>query len=292
MIDDARHDLAIEYVLGSLEGDAGREFGAWVESDPDLQALVDELRETVASLAHTAPSQRPSADLREKVLASVRTESAEARRPIAWLPWAVAAGLAIACVVLFGDRARLRSAAQQAQMQIEEAKKSAKAAPPAPVVPAPTPAPPSSSGLAGQLALAQAQAATYVEQIAELRDEIAKLRGRETLASMKLATLTAQVATFNRTGAMIVWDGEKQDGLICISNLPKPAPGKGYQLWVVDAKTGTPVSAGMLTIAPDGSARLSFKPTGTVSAVDKFAISIEDAAGVKEVTGPVILAGI
>ncbi len=282
MIDDTRHDFAIEYVLGSLVGDAGHEFEAWLESDPELRALVDELREATASLAHGIPWQKPPPHLREKVLALARGESARsaaARPRVAWMPWAIAAGFAIACAILFSERGRWRSTARDAQSRVAQNTDAVIAAQR------------ETNGLAGRLSLAEAQANVHLEQIGEMRDEIVKLRGRDALAQMKIAALTAQAAAFAKAGAIVVWDPQEQRGIIKITNLPKPAPGKDYQLWVIDPTSGEPVSAGVVPVTDEGAARISFKPGQPIESAGQFAISIEQEGGVAKVAGPIVLAG-
>jgi anti-sigma-K factor RskA len=284
MIDEARHDLAIAYVLGSLEGEARHEFEAWLESDSDLQNLVDELQESTGALVYTTSWQQAPPHLREKVLAGVRGESEappppKPARRLGWIPWAVAAGLAATCIVLRSERETWRAKAQKAEQEIQLAVAESQALGK------------QANGLDGQLQLSQAQAKTHVEQIGELRNEVARLRGHDALAQMKIAKLSAQVATFAKAGAVVVWDPQEQRGVIKLANLPKPAPGKDYQLWVVDPKYPNPVNGGVLPVSDDGTARLTFTADQPIEDATKFAISIEQTGGVPVAAGPIIFAG-
>ena len=285
MIDEQQQDLAIEYLFGHLEGDAQKEFEAWLQSDAEMRTLVDELRETTAALALAAPQHEPPPHLRAKVLAIARNKTTAPAATAAvhpwvnWIPWAIAAGLAIVGIVLQADRERWRRDANIARAEIARAL----AGPAAVRKPA--------SELDGRLQLAEAQAKTYIDQVAELRAEIGKLRGRDALAQMKIATLSAQVAQYAQAGVIIVWDPEEQRGVVKLTSLPKPVEGKDYQLWVIDPKYPAPVSGGILTVADDGQTRVEFKPDQIIEHADKFAISIEQAGGVPTAAGPIIFAG-
>ena len=145
--------------------------------------------------------------------------------------------------------------------------------------------------LSEQVLLFQTQTTTHLDQIAELRDEVVKLRGRDALAEVKIATLSAQVTEFAKAGVIIVWDPEKQQGVIKLADLPKPAAGKDYQLWVIDPKYPAPVSGGILVMADAGPTRVAFQPDQLIESADKFAISIEQAGGVPTAAGPIIFLG-
>jgi anti-sigma-K factor RskA len=293
MIDEQQHDLAIEYIFGHLEGDAQREFEAWLQSDKEMRVVVDELRETAAALALAAPQHLPPPHLRAKVLEITRgeaiapgDESTPSLRWSGWVPWALAAGLAIGCFVLYADSHASRVAEKSARAEITKAVADASAArAEAEKIRGQV------SGLTGRLQLSEVQTSTYISQIAELRDELVKLRGRDAFAQMKIAALSAQVAQFAKAGVIIVWDPEEQRGVARLANLPKPAAGKDYQLWVIDPKYPDPVNGGILTVADAGQTRVSFKPDQLIEHADKFAISVEQAGGVAKAAGPIIFVG-
>jgi anti-sigma-K factor RskA len=78
--------------------------------------------------------------------------------------------------------------------------------------------------------------------------------------------------------------------LFYASNLPAPAPGRTYQLWLVPA-TGSPISAG--TFDPDArgdaSVVLPTLPPDVMAAA--FAVTDELAGGVPQPTGAKVLVG-
>src|SRR5438132_620208 len=66
MIDERHEELAALYALDLLEGTDRAQFEAALARDPALQALVRDLRESSAALAHTAPAVPPPAALRHR----------------------------------------------------------------------------------------------------------------------------------------------------------------------------------------------------------------------------------
>lgn len=296
MIDEQQQDLAIEYLFGQLEGDAQREFEAWLQSDEEMRILVDELRETTAALALSAPQHQPPPHLRAKVLEIARGETVAPAAPAdapavsrfrpAWIPWAIAAGLAIVSFFLIAERNAARSAAEAVRAEQAKAIVDAEAIrAEAELIRTQV------AGLTGRLQLSEAQSNAYVGQIAELRDEITKLRSRDALAQVKIAALSSQVAQYAKAGVVIVWDPEEQRGVAKLANLPKPAAGKDYQLWVIDPKYQDPVNGGILTVADAGPTLVAFKPDQAIEQADKFAISIEQTGGVPKAAGPIIFVG-
>jgi anti-sigma-K factor RskA len=130
----------------------------------------------------------------------------------------------------------------------------------------------------------------HKERVA-LMQEARELRARDSLAKVKIATLSAQVDAYAKASAVIVWDAEKQRGIIKLANVPRPEAGKDYQLWVIDPKYPEPVSGGLVPVNEEGLARVSFEPDKPISKADKFAISVEPAGGVPKATGPIVFLG-
>ena len=83
----------------------------------------------------------------------------------------------------------------------------------------------------------------------------------------------------------------RQSGVIRISNLPAPQPGKDYQLWAVDAEHKDPISAGVVRVDKNGVAQIRFKPVEKAEHVKAFAISLEREGGVPKKEGPILLVG-
>ena len=112
-------DLAAAYALGALSAEEARRFETYLAGSAEAQREVAEYREVAALLALGGPESAPSPDLRERVLARMRTPTVRApgaaRR--GGVPWgALAAGLVAVVGVGFGIvqlRAQLGSAVQQ-----------------------------------------------------------------------------------------------------------------------------------------------------------------------------------
>ena len=118
MISDAQQEQASLYALDALSGSELTEFERELARNAELQKLVCELRDTAAALALVVPQlDEPSSALKQRVMQAIAGEAtAEPQnviRPAAstfggWLPWAIAASLAIFCGLLAVDRVKLQ----------------------------------------------------------------------------------------------------------------------------------------------------------------------------------------
>ncbi len=254
MIDEHLQDLAAEYALDSLDPESARAFEAMLATDAELKALTDSLREAATALAHNVPQQLPPPELRERILSRIRAE-AQSMTPAA------------------------------------------------PATSTQTPPSPQEQG-GGSLipwaiaaCFAISTVALWVERSqlqqdrGALMQELHAAQDRDQLAKMKIATLSAQVEAYAKASAVIVWDPEKQRGVIKLAKVPPPEAGKDYQLWVIDSKYPQPVSGGVVSVNEEGVARVAFHPDKQISKADTFAISIEPAGGVPAPTGSIVLAG-
>lgn len=98
------------YVLGLLEGTEVAAFERRLQTEGELRALVDDLDAAAAAISHQAPSCALPPELRARVLEQVsRGKTVALPRRLTWLPWAIAACLALACSYLVAERAGLRS---------------------------------------------------------------------------------------------------------------------------------------------------------------------------------------
>ncbi|MEP6671283.1 MAG: anti-sigma factor [Chthoniobacter sp.] len=257
MIDEHRQDLAAEYALDALDPESARAFEAMLANDAELKALADDLRETAAALALDAPAHLPPPELRERILSRIRAE-AEAGAPAA--PTATAVAPSTEAPVPSGGGRNLLPWALAAGFAITTA------------------------------ALWMERGSLQQDRTALLQ-EARELRNRDFLAKVKIATLSAQVDAYSKATAVIVWDAEKQHGVVKLNNVPPAGAGKDYQLWVIDPKYPAPVNGGLVPVNAEGIARVSFSPDQPISKADKFAISLEPAGGVPKATGPIVLLG-
>jgi anti-sigma-K factor RskA len=226
------------YVLGLLDPAERTAFEAKLESDEALRRHVDMLEETAAQWAHAAPLRQPPAYLEARIAEAVRalnTRSApgsttQSRSATPWFPWALAACLAIGCVILLADRMQTRK-------------------------------------------------------------ELAQLQQQDAASQMKIAMLTSQLASAPNATAVVVWDAEKQEGVLKVANVPQTAADRDYQLWIVDPQYGQPVDAGVFNVEGDGATEIRFKPKEKVTSADAFAVSLERKGGVPKAEGQMVLVG-
>jgi anti-sigma-K factor RskA len=177
-----------------------------------------------------------------------------------WMPWAIAAGIAVAAVVQFAGREQFRADAERLRAEADANRRDA-------------------DTLRARNAVLEAQAGSLTAQSAQLQQKLDDFKKRDALAEVRIATLSAQVNALTKASAVIVWDADQQRGILKLANLPKADSGKDYQLWVIDPKYNSPVSAGVITVGAGGTAYVSFSPTKPISAANKFAISLERAGG-------------
>lgn len=233
MIDERTEELAALYALDLLESDEMPAFEARLANEPELRALVDQLRASAAALAHSVPSRNLPPHLESRIRQAVRESGPPQARSFvrpSWVPWAIAAALTVACVLLVQERGRLRR-------------------------------------------------------------DVAKLESRDALARAQIATLSSKLASAPRATAVIIWDPEKQEGVLKAINVPANARDQDYQLWVVDPQYQQPVSAGVFGVDNSGVTKISFRPQARVKSVKAFAVSLERKGGVPKAEGPMVLAG-
>lgn len=257
MIDESKQDLLVQYLLNEVDSSTAEKIRAELETNAELRDFVRETEDAFASIAYAAPPIAPPVGLSQRILQLERNvprvASTPPRSKIIWLvlPWALAACFAIACVVLGLERTRLQNRTEQA----------------------------------GQELLALQQKDDRAEE------ELAMLQKKNVLAEVKIATLKAQVASYETASAVVVWDKDQKNGVLQLDKLPPPAPGKDYQLWVIDPKIEHPVSAGILAVPNNGLIRAAFHPASPIESAAAFAISVEKAGGALKPEGQIILVG-
>ncbi len=219
------------YVLGLLEGAEAAAFEQEMQSNAELRALVDQLDAAAATLAHAAPEQPLPAELRTRVLQAAQREKTVAfPRRSNWIPWAVAACLALTCAYLIAERGGLRK-------------------------------------------------------------RLTRLEQRDILSQLQIASLSSKLEHAPDANAVVVWDEKKQRGVLKVTQLPRNAENKDYQLWLVDPRYKNPVDGGVFHVANDGTLRVPFHPASPVREASGFAISLERKGGVTKAEGPIVLLG-
>jgi len=236
MISEEQQDQAALYILGLLEPHEAAAFESELDANAELRDIAREFSEAAGAMALTAPSRTPPASLKQQIMREIGAKTEERtvvplrRAPVGWVPWAIAAGLAVFCGLLVLDRVRLER-------------------------------------------------------------QLADIRAADPLMQTTFFTLAPSAPAPVDSKATVAWQPGRQSGVIRISNLPAPQPGKDYQLWAVDAEHKDPISAGVVRVDKNGVAQIRFKPVEKAEHVKAFAISLEREGGVPKKEGPILLVG-
>jgi len=135
------------------------------------------------------------------------------------------------------------------------------------------------------------QGATFERDLTAARSKLESISTENRLANLQIASLEGQIDQYKGSRAVVIWDAEKHEGQIHITNLPDAGEGKDYQLWIVDPAYKNPVDAGLITRAPDGTANIKFAPNQVIREASAFAVSIEKTGGVNVAQGPIVFLG-
>ena len=254
MIDDNVQEQASLYALGALDAEEAREFEAAMSQSPELRALVRDFRAVTEAIAGTTPALEPPPGVKARLMLAIadqppRRQSAamgHSRPMTTWIPWALAAGLAVVSFAFMYQSTDLRAQVAMQAHRIEE--------------------------LGMSLKVAQAQSG-------ELKQVVAKLRDSNRVAAVRIALLDSLLQGAPKAVAVSVWDNERQNGVFIVRNL-KPAPtNKDYQLWIIDPKYPSPVDAGVFQVDDKGNMREEFRAKLPIAQANQFAVTIEKKGG-------------
>jgi anti-sigma-K factor RskA len=304
MIDERHEELAALYALDQLEGAEKSAFETLLARDAALRTLVQELRESSAALARTAPGANPPPPLKARVLATIEQRSQPEGKPLAenkivafprWIPWAAAASFAL--VAAWFGQLFLTGRTEVEAMRTQQAFADA-----------------AQKNLENQLEaeriIARQQVATFNGQVAdaswqltEARSLLAKMRIdvaalndqlklQSDIADLKITTLASMLNNSPDAIAVAVWDPTSQEGVLKVEKFPALAADKDYQLWIVDPQYPAPVDGGVFIVDPKtGAAQVRFKAKQPIKAIAAYAITQERKGGVAKSDGPFLLLG-
>ena len=278
MIDETLQDQAALYALGMLEGEEAAAFQAALKGNVELQPMVDEIAESAASITHALPSTKAPPDVLPRLLAQIRAERLTAPRvsetdaSASWMPWALAASIAVAATIGFFSGARVNGVRSGEQI----------------------------ARLRSQNVQTEAERKRLTSIIDALKDErvaigkrVEDLRQRDAISQVQIATLKVQATrlakTYANMAAYVVWDANGQSGEMRFDKLPPAGPGKDYQMWVIDPRYDAPVSAGVFSADIGRETTASVKPSRPIALAKNFAVSIEQKGGAATPSDLIIL---
>ena len=269
MISEEQQEQAGLHALGLLDADEAVAFEHEMAADGELRTLAAELSETAASLARTTSSDAmPPPTLKGCVLARVQAETlghpavgkviAGPSAWMRWVPWSVAAALAVCCGSLAVFSWKLVT---------------------------------DGVGQGYRLIDSERRAQTAEAELVAIRQETSGLGSLRQIAFCTLEPVPAAQQTGPR--AEVLWNAAQRQGRLHIAKLPPAGEGKDYQFWTVEAGRKDPVSAGVVKVGPDNSVEIEFRPEGDdgKAEVVAFALSVERVGGVPKNEGPIIYLG-
>jgi anti-sigma-K factor RskA len=261
VIDERMQEQASLYALGALDAAQIGEFEQALRADPQLRELVRELRGVTDLLAGSVPALEPPASVKARLMRQIGEERQQRRpnRVNVWIPWTLAAGLAVASFGLVYQFTGLKAQLASQAHRIEE--------------------------LGMSLEIARSESG-------ELRQTVAKLRESNRLAAVRIALLDSLVSADPKAVAVSVWDNDRQNGVFIVKNLKPPPPNKDYQLWIIDPKYPSPVDAGVFQVDTKGDLRQEFRAKVPIESAKQFAVTIEKKGGAQVPdTKAMVLAG-
>ena len=250
------------YALGALDGRERDEFEAHVASGCAVcQAHVRETRETLALLHRSLLPEAPPPSVKSRVLDRVAPPATAPPREktSSWfirngrgLGIGAVATAAVAFMIATATVAFILTAnLNRTKDELEKTK--------------------------AQLAAAQTESTQregQLELLASPDIRLVELKGLE-------AAPAAQAKFF--------WNPTARRGLLLAKGLPKTSTDKAYEFWGIAGNE--PVPAGVFSVNELGQARFNMPALAQEKTFDKFAVTVEPAAGVSKPTGPMVLLG-
>jgi hypothetical protein len=124
-------------------------------------------------------------------------------------------------------------------------------------------------------------------ELQSLRTELGRADESLDMISLRLNSLEARDPAYQAARIAVAWDAFQHRGTITVQDLPAPAAGYNYQLWILDPGALTPLSAGLIqTDKPSAT----FKAQSLSTVNPGFAITLEPDQGSPEPTGSILFA--
>ncbi len=123
----------------------------------------------------------------------------------------------------------------------------------------------------------------------KLLSQLDDLQQRDVFCKMQIAMLSSKLESAPNASAVVVWDEEKQSGMLKVIGVPPAESDRHYHLWVIDPKYPQPVSAGVFTVEKPDLTPISFHASEPISHAEKFAVSLDPKGSAAEEHGPIVM---
>jgi anti-sigma-K factor RskA len=247
------HERGEIYALDALDGQELNEFEAHLASGCSIcDAYLRETRETLAVLHRSLRPEAPPLAIKSRIMDQIAPQATTRSRQEK-TAWLNWnwLGFGIGAVATAAVALVLNSNLTRTQSDLEKAKE--------------------------QLAAAQVESAQ--------KDELLQLLSSPDIRLIELKGLEAAPAA----SAKLIWNPVARSGILLTNGLPKTPTDKAYELWGI---AGTePIPAGVFRVNDQGQARFRMPVLGQGKTFDKFAVTLEPAAGVEQPSGPMVLLG-
>ena len=239
----------------------------------ECEALVGEMHEVVNGLAFAAPAQKPSALVKEKILAAIEPQKASAAAPLTQLKEKVE-----------DSTVELLQRARERWMRVSWGLSLAIA-----VI----------LVLVGLYSQNLKTKITFLEKRLEVSDEVvSQLRTELTKQErilrviqspeVRIVDLQGQKASPEAIGR-VLWDPRQKQAVFSALNLPAAPSDKDYQLWMLRGTQA--VDAGIFSVDDEGKAIITIETIADGINLTGFAVTLEPKGGLPQPTGDFYLVG-
>ena len=258
MISESVQEQATLHALGLLDAGEAAAFEQELTANADLRAFVRELREAAANVAQAAEGE-PSPTLKARVMERFAADGVGSTPPgkVVAGPWKTWLPWAMAATFMLCSGA-LELSREQLQRKY----------------------------------------AALDRSVADTRSIVPRLNTMpptpaNALQQVAFCPLEPTQAAPPPLRAAVLWDAERREGKLRLHQLPPPAAGHDYQLWVLETGHKEAVSAGVVTVTDGQAIEVTFRPVpqGGTEPVTAFAISLERAGGSPTNQGPILFLG-
>ena len=250
------------YALGAVTEDERQQVEAYVASDAEARARLDEMIRTTSALPYASEPLEPPAAVKRTLMDRV---NADAQKRFASPPPAQESRRS-----RFLDFSRLGQLLPQGVAALSLLIALAVGA--------------WGVSLRNQLASLQAQTLLLQQQLAE-----------QGAVLTHIASPNAQSFAISGTDhqpqahGQLVADAQTGSAVLVVSGLQQLAAGKVYEFWLIEGDT--PVAAGLFEVNDDGTAVLQVSQAVTPGSYDAIGVSIEPQAGSVQPTGDIVMLG-